>query len=389
MPPSARHCEVAVLGVGGVGSAAVYHLARRGVDVVGLERFDVPHARGSSNGRTRLFQRALDADPAAVTLADRARDLWTDLEAATGRDLLVETGSLAVGPGDADPVASARRAADRHGFDHELLSGTEATDRFAIYDFPDGSSVLYQPDGAVLAAERGVVAHVSAALDHGADVRARERVCDWEVTDDGVRVETDREVYEAEKLVVAAGGWAGETVDALSGLVEPCRHATAWFGPGRGDSADTGEGNSREPVVAGPDGPPAFVATVDGEDYYGIPGLDLPGMKVGRGDFRPTAPDDLSEPTQRDERPLRRFVDSCVPGAAGPSLRRNAGIVTRSPDGQFIVDILPETDRVAVAAGLSGRGYKFAPVIGEVLADLVTEGGTDHEIDQYSLDRFD
>jgi sarcosine oxidase len=378
MTPSGGRYDAIVLGVGGVGSAATYHLARRGASVLGLERFDVPHGRGSSHGRTRLLQRSLDTESATMALADRAHDAWRALETETGRDLLTETGSLAVAAGGDDPVASARRACDRHDLDYESLSGAELAERFPGYDFPDDAEALYQPDGAVVASERGVVAHVAAALDAGATVRARERVVDWETGDGGVRVDTDRDTYRADRLVVTAGAWAAQSVDALDGLLEPCRHATAWFAPGGDRSAS----------LATEDHLPPFVATVDGEHYYGLPGPDLPGMKFGRSDFRPTAPDALSEPTQADERPLRAFADEYVPGAAGPTLRLSTGLVTNSPDGRFVLDTLAN-GRVAVAAGLSGRGYKFAPALGEILADLTLDVGTEFDISGYALDRFD
>ncbi|WP_135365692.1 N-methyl-L-tryptophan oxidase [Halosimplex halophilum] len=385
MAPSGGRYDAIVLGVGGVGSAATYHLARRGAAVLGLERFDVPHGRGSSHGRTRLLQRLLDGDPATMALADRAHEAWRDLEAETGRDLLTGTGSLAVAVGGDDPVASARRACERHGLAHESLSGAELAERFPGYDFPDDAEALYQPDGAVVASERGVVAHVAAALDAGATVRARERVVDWTTVDGGVRVDTDRDTYRADRLVVTAGAWAARAVDALDGLLEPCRHATAWFAPSGGRSASLAAGRSEG---AASDPLPPFVATVDGENYYGLPGRSLPGMKFGRADFRPTAPDALSEPTQADERPLRAFAEAHVPGAAGPTLRLSTGLVTNSPDGRFVLDTLAN-GRVAVAAGLSGRGYKFAPALGEVLADLALDGGTDFDISEYALDRFD
>lgn len=381
MTPSSERHEVLVVGVGGIGSAATYHLARRGVDVLGIERFDVPHGRGSSGGRTRLLQLLTDVDPTTMALAEAAHDHWRRLEDTAGSELLVETGSLAVAPEGEDPVASARRASERHDLDHELLTGAALSERFPGYDFPDEYSALYQPDGAVLAPERGIVAHTAAAIDHGATVRARERVVDWTTTDDGVCVETDRDTYAAERLVVAAGAWAAQTVDALEGLLEPCRHATAWFAPS-GGGHDTG-------AAVDTDRLPGFVATVDGDNYYGVPGVDLPGMKLGRNDFSPTEPDALAGPAQTDERPLRAFARQYVPGAAGTTLRLTTGLVTNSPDGRFVIDTLPGDERVALAAGLSGRGYKFAPVIGEILADLALDGETDHDIDNYAIGRFE
>ncbi|WP_436924045.1 FAD-dependent oxidoreductase [Halosimplex amylolyticum] len=409
MTPSGGRYDAIVLGVGGVGSAATYHLARRGADVLGLERFDVPHARGSSHGRTRLLQRLLDVEPATMALADRAHEGWRDLERETGTDLLTDTGSLAVAVGGEEPVDSARRACERHDLAFDTLTGAELAERFPAYQFPDGAQALYQPDGAVVASERGVVAHVSAALSEGATVQARERVVDWSRTAEGVRVDTDRDSYLADRLVVTAGPWAAQSVDALDGVLEPCRHATAWFAPSAGprvnhdaevrdgaDEADRGSADSEtegavdgSPEVVRTDGDPVppFVATVEGENYYGVPGVYLPGMKFGRADFRPTDPDNLAEPTQADERPLRAFADSYVPGAAGSTLRLDTGLVTNSPDGQFVVDTLAE-GRVAVAAGLSGRGYKFAPALGAVLADLTLDGETDADVSAFGLDRF-
>ncbi|MFC7195493.1 N-methyl-L-tryptophan oxidase [Halosimplex aquaticum] len=360
--------------------------------MLGLERFDVPHARGSSHGRTRLLQRLLDVDPATMALADRAHEGWRDLERATGTDLVTDTGSLAVAVGGDEPVASARHACERHDLAFKSLTGAELAERYPAYDFPEGAEALYQPDGAVVASERGVVAHVSAALSEGATVQARERVVDWSRTGDGVRVDTDRDSYLADRLVVTAGAWAAQSVDVLDGIVEPCRHATAWFAPsdgGRtGDTDGAVDGADEDPTRTGDARAPPFVATVDGENYYGVPGVYLPGMKFGRADFRPTEPDNLAGPTQADERPLRRFADSYVPGAAGSTLRLDTGLVTNSPDGQFVVDTLSE-GRVAVAAGLSGRGYKFAPALGEVLADLTLDGETDADVSAYALDRFE
>jgi len=384
MTSSGGRYDVIVLGVGGVGSAATYHLARRGADVLGLERFDVPHQNGSSHGRTRLLQRLLDVDPATMALAERAHEGWRALETETDTDLLSETGSIAVAVDSDDPVASARRACERHDLDYERLDGATLAERFPGYDFPDDADALYQPDGAVVASERGLVAHVAAALDHGGTVRARERVVDWSLTDDGVRVDTDRETYGADRLVVTAGAWAADAVDRLADVVDPCRHATAWFAP---DGDDGAGGTAADSRLAEETLPP-FVATVSDENYYGVPGTALPGMKFGRADFRSTDPDDLAGPTQADERPLREFARRYVPGASGSTLRLNTGLVTKSPDGRFVLDTLAE-GRVAVAAGLSGRGYKFAPALGEVLTDLVLDGATDHDVSGYSLDRFE
>ncbi|AGB38089.1 N-methyl-L-tryptophan oxidase [Natronococcus occultus] len=370
--------DVIVLGVGGVGSAATAHLAARGADVLGLERYDVPHGRGSSHGRSRIFRLAYAEDPAYVPLAKRAAELWADLEDESGRQLFHRTGSVDAGPADGDVVAGSRRACEEHGLAYEALSSAELTDRYPGYRLPEGYEAIYQPDGGFLEPEACTVAHVERAHREGATIRARERVVDWRPTDDGVRVETDHDGYEADRLVVTAGAWTGRFVDVLEPALVPERQVLAWFQPTEPERFE----RERFPVwnVEVPEG-----------RYYGFPVHDVPGFKLGRYNHREEAvdPDAFErEPTQTDERLLREFAERYFPDGAGPTMGLRTCLFTNTPDDDFVLDTLSEDPRVVVGAGFSGHGFKFASVLGEILADLALEDGTDQPIEPFAIDRF-
>ncbi|WP_394738971.1 N-methyl-L-tryptophan oxidase [Natronococcus roseus] len=370
--------DAIVLGVGGIGSAATAHLATRGADVLGLERYDVPHDYGSSHGRSRMFRLAYAEDPAYVPLAKRAADLWDDLEDSTDRRLFYRTGSVDAGPADGELVAGSRRSCAEHDLEYEGLSSSELTERYPGYQLPAGYDAIYQPDGGFLEPEACTVAHVERAHRAGATIRARERVVDWRPTSDGVRVETDHDGYEADRLVVTAGAWAGRFVDALESVLVPERQVLAWFQPTEPDSFD----RERFPV---------WNLEVPEGRYYGFPVHDVPGFKLGRYNHREEAvdPDAFErEPTQTDERLLREFAERYFPDGAGPTMGLQTCLFTNTPDDDFVLDTLPGSSQVVVGAGFSGHGFKFASVIGEILADLALEGETDHPIESFAIDRF-
>ncbi|WP_458210182.1 N-methyl-L-tryptophan oxidase [Haladaptatus sp. NG-SE-30] len=372
--------DVIVLGVGGMGSATTYHLARRGMDVLGLERFDVPHTMGSSHGITRIIRRAYYEHPSYIPLIERAYDLWDELETRTGRDLLHRTGSIDAGPPDCDVFAESRRSCEEHDIPHEVLTSAEVTDRFPGYQLPEEYMAVYQSDGGFLVPEQSIIAHVEAAQNDGATIHARERVIDWEETaDGGVRVATDRDEYEADSMVIAAGAWAAKFVDALDELAVPERQALGWFQP-------------TTPEQFTPENFPVWNLQVPEGRFYGFPKYDVPGFKLGKYHHRDEQvdPDDWNRDLEReDEDVLRECVENYFPEAAGPTMRLATCMFTNSPDEHFIIDTLPDHPQVAVGAGFSGHGFKFASVIGEILADLAANGDTDHPIEMFRLDRFD
>ncbi|RBI62101.1 N-methyl-L-tryptophan oxidase [halophilic archaeon] len=371
--------DAIVVGVGGMGSAAAYHLARRGQQVLGLERYDVPHGMGSSHGLTRIIRKAYYEHPDYVPLLERAYELWRELDEDHPSKLLHTTGCVVAGPRGSEKVENARESCAEHDIEHETLSASELGERYPGYDLPDGFEAVVEPAGGFLHVEQCVVAHVEAAHRHGATIRARERVRDWRPTaDGGVRVETDRGSYGADSLVVTAGAWTGKLLPDLDDVLTPERQVLGWFQP-------------ETPDRFAPDEFPVFVLSCEEGNFYGFPRYAVPGFKVGRyNHFRETVdPDEMSrEPTADDERVLREFTERYFPEAAGPTMRLETCTFTNTPDEHFVVDRHPDHPQVVVGAGFSGHGFKMSSAIGEVLADLLVDGTSEHAIDLFRADRF-
>jgi sarcosine oxidase len=370
--------DAIVVGVGGMGSSAVYHLAKRGLDVLGLERFDIPHARGSSHGSTRVVRLTQQEGPSYVPLATAAFDRWTALERRTGRDLVTTTGSVHAGAPGTDIVEDARRSLDAHDVPYELLSGDEVSERFPGYDLPSQFQAVFQPDGGYVDCERAVVAHVEAAHEAGATVRAREQLLDWRETADGVRVETSDGVYEADDLVVTAGAWTGDLLPSLRDELKPVRRVMAWFQP-------TVPSHFRSENF------PVFILRGPETSGYGFPVHDVPGFKFA---CEPSSspgihPDDLSrDPTPEERAAQRQFAERYFPDGAGPTMALRTCVFTESSDEHFVLGTHPDYDGVHVAAGFTGHGFKFTSVVGEILADFVVDGETDHAVDLHRIERL-
>ena len=371
--------DAIVIGLGGMGSAAAFHLARRGQSVLGLEQFDLLHEMGSSHGLTRIIRLAYHEHPSYVPLLRRAYELWHDLEQRVGERLLITTGSVEGGGVDGSTFRGALEAAQLHQLPHEVLTSAELRDRFPGYrGIPDDVSVVWQPDGGYLLAERTILAHVGEAMRAGASLHFRERVVGWQATEAGVAVTTSAGHYTAGRLVVCAGPWARQLIPQLARLAVPERQVLIWT-------------QALEPELFTADRFPVFVLDVDGESYYGFPIHDVPGFKLGRYHHlrEPIDPDDPDRAAGTDDEALlRTFIDRCFPAASGPTLMLKTCIFTNSPDEHFLVGELPSDAGVVVAAGFSGHGYKFCSVIGEILADLVIDGRTGHDIGLFRLDRF-
>ncbi|MGH8871221.1 MAG: N-methyl-L-tryptophan oxidase [Acidimicrobiia bacterium] len=376
---TAKTYDVIVVGVGGMGSAALHHLARRGLRVLGLEQFDIPHDQGSSHGVNRIFRLAYYEHPSYVPLMIRARDLWLDLEMAAGERLVHVTGSVDAGPADSEVFSGSLDSCRIHGLDHDVLDSVALARRFPGYRLPEDTMTVYQPEGGFVLSERCIVAHVNAALGDGAEVHAREPVHDWSVTTQGgVRVESSRRAYEAARLVITAGAWASTVLPDMVGLAIAERQVLGWFQPKR-------------PELFTPDRFPVFNLAVPEGRYYGCPVFGVPGFKIGRYHHleEATTPETVNRVVDdRDESVLRTALDRYFPDADGPTMALKTCLFTNSPDEHFIIDTWPEHPQVIVAAGFSGHGFKFASVVGELLADLALDGRTTQDISMFRLSRF-
>jgi sarcosine oxidase len=369
--------DVVVVGVGGMGSAALYHLARRGKRVLGLERFDLGHELGSSHGHTRIIRQAYFEHPSYVPLVLRAYELWRELETEAGEQLLVITGAVEGGP---RIYEGALRSSLEHDLPHESIDGAEAGRRFPGFRLPPELELVWQPDGGFVLPERCIVAHVNGALARGAVVRARERVLEWSEGENGVRVRTDRgATVEAERLVLTAGAFSQHVARLPPGMVVAQRQVLAWLQPLR-------------PELFAPDRFPVFNVAVEEGHLYGFPVYGVPGFKLGFYDHdgeRGPDPDAISrEVSLSDEEPVRRFAERYFPDGAGPTLALKSCLFELSPDEHFLVDRHPETELAVVGAGFSGHGFKFCPVVGEILADLALDGDTQHDIGFLRFSRF-
>lgn len=370
--------DTIVVGVGGMGSATLAQLASRGQRVLGIERFTIPHDRGSSHGLSRIIRLAYYEHPSYVPLLRRAYELWRELERTVGDPLLRITGSIDAGPAGSQVFEGSRRSCELHGLTHEVLDHGELRRRYPAYHLPAETLAVFQPDGGFLAPERCIEAHVALARARGADVHQSEQVLGWDARDDGVTVRTDHRTYRAEHLVVTAGAWAGSLVEELRGLAVPERQVVAWFQPRRPDLFEPG----RFPV---------FNLLVDEGRYYGFPASGVLGFKVGRYHHREERadPDTLDrEVHSPDEEILRGFVERYFPDGSGEILSSTVCTFTNSPDEHFIIGVARACPRVSFAAGFSGHGFKFCSVVGEIMADLAERGTTRHDVSLFRPERF-
>ncbi|MBA3423108.1 MAG: N-methyl-L-tryptophan oxidase [Rubrobacter sp.] len=361
-----------------MGSSAAYHLARRGKRVLGLERFGVPHSMGSSHGHTRIIRLAYYEDPSYVLLLRRAYELWREIQSQAGERLLHVTSSIDAGPEDSWVFKGSWESCRLHDLPHEVLTGAELKRRHPGYNLPPDHLALVQPEGGFLAPERCIVSYVMAAQAHGAEIHGHEQVLEWEPLEDGVRVRTDRGTYEADRLVVTAGAWNGDFLDVLDGLAVPERQVLAWLQPDR-------------PEHFRPDNFPVFNLLVDEGRFYGFPIHGVPGFKFGKYFHlnETGAADEIDrQPHDYDEQILRDFAERYFPDGCGPTMDLQTCMFTNTPDHHFVIDLHPEYPQVSLASPCSGHGFKFASVIGEIMADLATTGLTRHDISLFRLDRL-
>lgn len=371
--------DVVVIGLGAMGSSACYHLARRGVRVLGLEQFDIPHALGSSHGSSRMIRLAYYEHPDYVPLLRRAYQLWDELGSLSGQKLLYRTGGLYMGPREGEIVGGSLRSACEYGLPHELLDRAEIRRRFPQFQIPEHWAGLLEPEAGFLVPEQVIASYAEAALRGNAELHGRETVLDWSTDQKGVRVRTNRGEYAAGHLVFCGGPWSGKLVRDLGVELKVTRQVLGWVWPRDPDGFALG----RLPVWA--------IDRLDGTIHYGFPmTADVPGFKLAHhGLGAITDPDRVAREAQpRDEETFRPVLRQMIPAADGPLLSMKVCLYTQSPDGHFILDRHPTHERVTIACGFSGHGFKFASVMGEALADLATRGTTALPVGFLKLDRL-
>lgn len=376
--PSQSPYDLIVLGTGGVGSAAVYSAARRGLRVLGIDRFAPPHGFGSSHGQTRIIRKAYFEHPDYVPLLECAYRCWAELESAAGERLFYRTGLLQVTPHDGVVRRGVLTSAQRHQLAVDELSAEHVMRMYPGFRVGEGDVGLFEQAAGYLLVEKCIEAHLRLAADRGAERLIDTVVTAWRTDDREICIETaDGTSYRAASLIITAGPWAATVLHGLGVPMTVRRKPMFWFAT-EGDAYRADRGC------------PAFLFERSGEVFYGFPQIDSLGVKVAEHSGGETVDDPAQ--TSRQATPaeiaaVERFIGQSLPQV---SLRRNRTEVchyTLSPDQHFLVDRHPRHSNVAFAAGLSGHGFKFASVLGEALVDLACEGGSGLPIGFLSLDR--
>jgi monomeric sarcosine oxidase len=370
--------DAIVLGAGGVGSATMWQLARRGLRVLGLDRFAPPHDRGSSHGQSRIIRQAYFEHPDYVPLLLESYRLWDELEHHTKRGLLLETGLLEVGPADGVVVPGVLRAACAHGLAVESLSASEIRARWPAFQVGDELVGVFEPRGGLLHVEHCVLAQLVAAEAAGAELHVGVEILEWSVDGVDVRVETSAGRFTCRRLVITAGAWAGKLLADLNLHLQVRRKSLLWHA--------TSDPRSRADA-----GFPCYLFELPTGIFYGFPMIDERGLKVAEHSGGETVDDPLNVDRSlrdADREPVEAFLHQYLPSVEMPCRDHAVCLYTMSPDEHFIVDRHPDYDQVVFAAGLSGHGFKFTPVLGAALADLAATGRTTLPIEFLSARRF-
>jgi sarcosine oxidase len=370
--------DVIVVGLGAMGSAALYHLARRNVRAIGLERFEPGHERGSSHGRTRIIRHGYFEHPSYVPLVRRAAAMWRELEAASGRPLMTITGIAEIGRPDSTLVTGTLAATRQHNLPHEVVTAHELMRRHPAFRLPQDYVAVIQPDGGFVEAEAGIRAHLRLATAAGADMRTSERVLSIDQIGDRVRVKTERKAYEAGAVIVAAGPWTASLLPELRFPLQVTRQVLLWVRPNQPELFRTGWF-------------PVFMIESEHGIHYGFPLHDDGLLKIAKhhhaGEIVDPEHCDRTV-SAADEATITGPLFAMLPAAAGPVMAAKTCLYTMAPDGDFVIDRVPGRERIVIASPCSGHGFKFAPVIGQAVADLALTGRTAVDIRRFRLSRF-
>lgn len=360
MPVERLH-DVIIVGLGAMGSATALELSRRGVDVLGFDRYSPPHPFGSSHGETRIIREAYFEHPVYVPMVQRAYELWHALEQSAGVTLLRETGGLMIGRPDSALVQGARLSAQTHRLQHEVVGSAEILTRFPALRPESDMVAVWEPRAGILFPEPCISAQLALARRRGAELHAGEAVEHWQPEGDDVRVSTPQAEYRARQLIVTAGAWVASLLPGLPLPLRIERQVLHWF-----DCADAPDFFDAEHC-------PIHLWQFDGRRFfYGFPALEG-AVKAGfhhEGETT-TAGGVRREVDAVEIDAVRAVMRRFIPGANGPLRKSVVCLYTNTPDDHFWIDRHPAHPQMLIASPCSGHGFKFAPVIGEILADLV------------------
>jgi sarcosine oxidase len=384
--------DTILCGLGAMGSAALYQLAKRGNKVLGLDRFFPPHANGSSHGESRIIRQAIGEGEEYVPLVLRSYELWREIEKATGRELLTITGGLTLASQNSEAVMHGRhdflnqaiRCAEKFNIRHEILETADLRKRYPQFAVTD-ERAYFEYETGFLRPERCIEAQLHLARKHGADVQTNETIVSVEGrTDCGVTVKTSRGAYSAEKVIITAGPWIARFLPpAYAHLLKVHRQVMYWFDI-REDCRSTFA-------------PPAFpifiwIFAKGGEfGFYGFPTLDGKTIKIATEQFTVTTnPDHVQRAVSMEEEQsmYKDYVHGRLPGISDRCDTSASCLYTTTPDSNFVIDAHPDNDRIMIASPCSGHGFKHSAAIGEALAEQVIDGKSQIDLSSFSMKRF-
>ena len=364
--------RVAVVGCGAMGAAAGWRLQKRGAEVVCFDRYSPPHEIGSTHGESRVTRTAYFEGPWYVPLLKETFGMWRELEAESKQQLLTLTGLLMIGAPDSEAVVASQAAANEHGLEVKVLDASELRRRYPGHTVGDGEIAVFDPQAGFLRVEA-----IVSAMTRELNVRRNTKVTGVDPKSDGVEVSTAQGSEMFDAAVIATGPWMSELVPFLPLKVE--RQVLVWLAIQSGADWFSPE---RFPVWI-------REATPQG-DVYGLPTLDGLSIKLARHHGGETVDPATVRRTATDADldPLRLFVTKYLHGVTRHVTRSSVCLYTNTPDRHFAIGLHPESERVAIVSACSGHGFKFAPVVGDIAADLVLEGGTRRDISRLALQRF-
>jgi sarcosine oxidase len=370
--------DVAIVGLGAMGSAVAYHSSKRGQSVVGFDLSTPPHTLGSTHGESRIIREAYFEHPLYVPIVQRSYECWSELQEESGERLLLRTGGILIGPREGTLVAGTRFSADLHRLDYEVLSAKQIRKHYPALEPEEPTVGIWEPRAGILLPEKCVEAHLALAQRHGAELHFNEPVTEWKPDRDGVAVTTPAGTYRASRLVLAPGPWMSQFLPDLALPLSVERQVLYWFDPAEDREHFDLE---RLPVFAW--------EYMSGQLFYGFPNLGN-GVKVAlhhHGEI--TEVDSIDRNVGNEEaEAMRLIVRAALPKLAGPLLHAHVCMYTNTPDEHFAIDFHPDLRQVLIVSACSGHGFKFAAVVGEIVSGLLVDGRSAFDLSPFRISRL-
>ncbi|MBS1491171.1 MAG: N-methyl-L-tryptophan oxidase [Bacteroidetes bacterium] len=378
--------DVIVLGVGSMGSSSCYYLAKQGLSVLGIEQFTIPHEAGSHAGQSRIIRKAYFEHPHYVPLLQAAYKNWKDLETEAGIQLYFKTGLLYFGKPESPLIKGLKLSAEKYNVPIQPVSVQEMNNRFSVFQIPNEYERMMEPDAGLVTPERAILAYTERALQLGASIHTQEKTLAWKKTGSTFIITTDKNTYQCENLVITSGAWTGKLVEEVANKLQVTRQVIGWMKPKISSRFELGKfpcwtlADSEKPGI-----------------YYGFPTLPsstfggVTGLKLGHHTPGISTDPDLVDrnSVKEDEANLIAMLSRFIPEGYVSTIEMKSCLYTYTPDENFVIDFVSGTDGEAVmAAGFSGHGFKFASIVGEIMADLVIKKTTDQPIAFLKADRL-